>query len=235
MKSTIRCILISLVMLAMAGCASEYNYTPPTGTAALNNSIVIDKGKDEVWKEIVPALGKTFFVINNLDKESGLINISYSGDPEKYVDCGRIHSLVSNLAGKRTYNFPASKAHQQYEILNNTGLWNIVRKMDLDGRMNIIVEELGPKQTKITANARYVLTKSTTQTGYLRVSNDRHRYDFLQFWAARSVFPRNDMSMQWEIRRRNSVVACWLKKIETLTNDRYQERIGECDEWHEDG
>lgn len=166
MKSTIRCILISLLMLVMAGCASEYNYTPPTETAALNNTIVVDKGKDEVWKEIVPALGKTFFVINNLDKESGLINISYSGDPEKYVDCGRIHSLVSNLAGKRTYNFPASKAHQQYEILNNTGLWNIVRKMDLDGRMNIIVEELGPKQTKITANARYVLTKSVTQTGY---------------------------------------------------------------------
>jgi uncharacterized protein YceK len=166
MKSTIRCILISLVMLVMAGCASEYNYTPPTKTAALNNSIVVDKSKDEVWKEIVPALGKTFFVINNLDKESGLINISYSGDPEKYVDCGRIHSLVSNLAGERTYNFPASKAHQQYELLNNTVLWNIVRKMDLDGRMNIIVEELGPKQTKITANARYVLTRSVTQTGY---------------------------------------------------------------------
>jgi len=110
MKQTVHDILIFLVIMPMAGCSSKFKYTPPTTQPVLNNSIVVNKSKDEVWKEIVPALGGAFFVINNLDKESGLINISYRGAPEKYVDCGHIHSYVKNLAGERTYDFPASKA-----------------------------------------------------------------------------------------------------------------------------
>ena len=29
-----------------------------------------------------------FFVSNNLAKSTGLVNLSYSGVPEKYLDCG---------------------------------------------------------------------------------------------------------------------------------------------------
>ena len=163
MKARIMNSLLCM-MIFLIGCSGQNEYKPPTTPPVLSNSITVDKSKDDVWKEIVPALGKTFFVINNLDKDSGLINISYSGDPEKYVDCGRLHSYVKNLAGERTYDFPASKAYQQYEIMDKNGLFQFTRRMNLEGRMNIIIEEIDANQTRVTANTRYVVTKSGSST-----------------------------------------------------------------------
>lgn len=108
-------------------------------------------------------LGRKFFVINNLDKDSGIINISYSGDPEKYIDCGWINSYVKNARGERTYNFPASRAFQEYEVMDmekGAGLLFVSRKMNLEGRMNIIVEEISETQSRVTANTKYILTKT---------------------------------------------------------------------------
>jgi hypothetical protein len=154
--------LLLLISLILGGCAGHQEYRPPSGLAPASNSVEIDKSKDEIWKIIVPALGKNFFVINNLDKESGIINISYNGEPEKYVDCGYIESYVKNARGERTYNFPGSKANQTYEVMdmNAGGLFFIDRRMNLEGRMNLIVEEINPNKTLVTANTRYVLTKS---------------------------------------------------------------------------
>lgn len=158
-------IIAVLILTILAGCAGKFEYTRPKSLPTLNNSVVINKSKDEVWKQIVPMLGKQFFVINNLDKDSGIINISYSGDPERYVDCGRIISYVKNARGERTYVFPASKSYQDYEIMDirgGAGLFFVSRKMSLEGRMNIIVEDIGNNQSRVTANTRYILTKTTT-------------------------------------------------------------------------
>ncbi|MBU0665717.1 MAG: hypothetical protein KJ990_14420 [Proteobacteria bacterium] len=156
-------LLLTLSVSILAGCAGKFDYSPPPSIAPTNNSVMIEKNKDEVWKTIVPALGKNFFVINNLDKESGIINLSYSGDPEKYIDCGTINSYVKNARGERTYNFPASSAQQTYEVMDmkqSGGLFWIDRKMNLEGRMNLIIEEIEPSKCLITANTKYILTKS---------------------------------------------------------------------------
>jgi hypothetical protein len=155
--------LISLLpaLFIFSACAGELKYTPPVTSYNLNNSFIAAKSKDEVWKTIVPNLGKSFFVINNLEKESGIINVSYSGDPEKYVDCGRIYSYVSNARGQRTYDFPASRGNQHYEIMQGGDYLRIDRKLDCEGRINIIVQELSPDHTQISVNTKYVLTKSS--------------------------------------------------------------------------
>lgn len=145
----------------LAGCAGKIDYTPPT-TTPTQNSKEIARPRSEVWNELVPALSKNFFVVNTIDKSSGLINISYSGDPEKYVDCGQIHSYVKNARGERNYTFNGAAAHENYEVLNNNGLFGVVRSVDLDGRMNIVLEEPSPGRTLITVNARYVLTVKAT-------------------------------------------------------------------------
>ncbi|WP_157199347.1 hypothetical protein [Methylomonas koyamae] len=109
-----------------------------------------------------PRTWEKFFVINNLDKSSGLINISYSGDPEQYVDCGTISSYVKNARGERTYNFPASSSLQTYEMLDGINLFSIQRKMSLEGRINVIFQELTPDKTQVTVNTKYILTKQGT-------------------------------------------------------------------------
>ena len=117
---------------------------------------------------MIPALGKQFFIINNLDKESGLINISYSGDPETYVDCGRIKSYVKNARGERTYDFPSARAYQAYEVMDTeggTGYWQVERKVQLEGRMNLILQEIDAGSTNITANTKYIVTRTFSTQG----------------------------------------------------------------------
>lgn len=154
-----------LTTLFVAGCAGKLDYVRPIikpGTA--NNSKTIEKSRDAVWNSSVPELGKQFFVINNLDKSSGLINVSYNGDPEKYIDCGRVTSYVKNARGERTYDFPGAKAQQQYEVMDNGWLFYINRRLSLEGRVNLVFEELSPTQTRVTANTRYVVQRQLTGT-----------------------------------------------------------------------
>jgi len=148
------------------GCAGgQMGYKPPSQYAQTNIK-TIDKPIDEVWKTAVPNLGKQFFVINNIDKSSGLINVSYNGSPEKYIDCGQISSHVQNLRGTRDYNFSGSKEYQEYEVMTDGvggELWFVKRKMSLEGRINLIFEATTKNQTRITANTRYVVTKDIQQ------------------------------------------------------------------------
>lgn len=152
-----------VALLILAGCAGKLDYVrPSTLPSSANNTKIVDKSREAVWNSSVPELGKQFFVINNLDKSSGLINVSYNGDPEKYIDCGRVISYVKNARGERTYDFPASKADQQYEVMNGKGLFFINRKLSLEGRVNLIFEEINTNQTRVTANTRYVITRQLT-------------------------------------------------------------------------
>ena len=155
-------ILISLMAaFAVSACAGKFEYTPPLTTPSTDNTTTIDVSKDELWNKIIPRLGKQFFVINNLDKDSGLINISYSGDPTRYIDCGHIYSYVKNARGERNYSFSAASPNESYEIMMGNLIF-VNRKMSLEGRINVILESLQANKTRVTANTRYVLTKSST-------------------------------------------------------------------------
>jgi hypothetical protein len=158
-------LLVAIVtLLGVAACAGKVDYIRPTTQVAPSSNVkTIERPREAVWNASVPELGKQFFVINNLDKSSGLMNISYTGDPERYIDCGRITSFVKNAQGERTYAFAGAKAQQVYEIMNpGVGLFFIDRRMNLEGRLNLIFEEVGPTTTRITANTRYVVTRTQT-------------------------------------------------------------------------
>jgi len=68
-----RAAVIGLILLAMTGCAGKVEISRPMSQAT-TNSKVIRLPRDVVWNRAVPNLGKQFFVINNLDRSSGLIN-----------------------------------------------------------------------------------------------------------------------------------------------------------------
>lgn len=157
----IRILVPAAMAVALVGCAGKVDYIKPSALANAENSKVINKPRQVVWDAAVPQLGKEFFVINNLDRSSGLINISYAGDPEKYIDCGRIVSYVKNARGERTYDFPAAKQQMNYEIMT-TNLFFLNRQMNLEGRVNLIFEEVSPDQTRISANTRYVVKRDRT-------------------------------------------------------------------------
>ncbi|WP_145143077.1 hypothetical protein [Roseomonas gilardii] len=152
------------LLAVLTACGGQVNYTPPTTTVAAQNSRTVSASRDQVWNKLVPALSSQFFVINTIDRSSGLINVSYGGDPEKYVDCGRIRSYVKNLRGERTYDFPGAQAQATYEMMNDNGLFVFNRSMKLEGRVNIVVQDIGPQQTLVTASTRYVVTRTNVIT-----------------------------------------------------------------------
>lgn len=150
-------------VLALSACAGKYDYTPPRAYSQTQNTVTVDSSKDDVWKKLIVSLGKNFFVINNMDKESGFINISYNGDPELFVDCGVISSYVKNARGERTYTFPGSRARMDYEIMSDKlDLYQVRREMALEGRVNVIVQPVTDKTTSVSVNTKYVLTRTTT-------------------------------------------------------------------------
>ena len=157
-----RHLLIASLAIVFVGCAGKVAYIRPTTLVpSSSNTTTLERGRDAVWSASVPELGKRFFVINNLDKASGLMNISYTGDPERYIDCGRISSYVKNARGERTHEFSGAKAQQSYEVMNPGGLFIIDRRMSLEGRVNLIFEEIGSTKTRVTANTRYVVVRTS--------------------------------------------------------------------------
>ena len=157
-------IIASLLAIAfISGCAwKSPDVRLNTASSPSANYKVIDKPREAVWDASVPELGKQFFAVNNLDKSSGLINISYSGDPEKFIDCGNITSYVKNTQGERTYDFPGARAQETYEIMKGDVLFRIDRKMSVGARVNLVFEEINPNQTKVTAKTFYVVQKNVT-------------------------------------------------------------------------
>ena len=125
-----RLLWASALPLLSSCLTGDTKYTePPPLSFPVPNTRVVEKSKEEVWKHLVQRLGKEFFVVNNIDKDSGFVNVSYSGDPEKYCDCGTAERWVSNAAGKRTYAYPCARGSVQYEEVAGGNLYVMTRQM----------------------------------------------------------------------------------------------------------
>ena len=97
---TKKMIGVLALLFLVGGCAgsSTYHYTPPTSLITPHNEVTIDEPFDVVWDRMVKNLSADFFVINNIEKISRLMNVSFSTtSPGKYIDCGR---------SRRTYTGP---------------------------------------------------------------------------------------------------------------------------------
>ena len=166
----LRGFVLASLTVALTGCVSgTAQYSAPSAYRTNQNSVVVAHARDVAWQAAVPRLSKEFFVINTIDKSSGIVNISYSGDPSKYVDCGRIRTQVSDIHGERVYDFAAASASEQYEGTGWVGAFHspriaqVDRRMSLEGRMNIVFEDVDATHTRITVSTRYLVTRDVTQ------------------------------------------------------------------------
>ena len=91
--------LSSLVMIiALSSCAVEKKnltenvgkYVPPNiDDSNFKNSVITNKNFHETWTSVIDFIDDSFFKIQNLEKDSGLITLSFgSNEPENFIDCG---------------------------------------------------------------------------------------------------------------------------------------------------
>lgn len=139
--------LIALSILpALASCTSV-SYTPPSQAPALANDLVVYRSYDETWDALVAHATQTFFAIDNFERATGLMTLSYgSSEPSRFVDCGII--TVSNSQGQ--YSGP----YVDYVTRFNDG--------SVTGRMNLLVQRVTDYETRVRVTARYILEKPTS-------------------------------------------------------------------------
>src|SRR6266446_73629 len=115
MKFRARPTVIAFYVALITGCAtpgtSHLGYAPPENSAKIRNEVVVSKPFDSVWDSFVRNLAKSFYVINNIDKQSRIINVSFATDtPETYADCGISTRTYSRGDENHTYKYNVASA-----------------------------------------------------------------------------------------------------------------------------
>ena len=165
-----RLILALVITLALCGCAtqgvSSRSYTPPS-QSPVKNEKVVGRPQAAVWDELVKELSKSFYVINNIERESRIINVSFnSNSPNDYVDCGRSRRTYTQGDKTETYDYAVAE-RATFKVAGNAQpnpsmiSYAIANRVtSLEGRANIYVapESGNSDKTVVSVNTRYILT-----------------------------------------------------------------------------
>lgn len=166
--------------IALTGCATQGTSTNQYTDGVkqkIENELIVESPYAAVWDSLVKDLAKSFYVINNIDKESRIINVSFSSpDPEDYVDCGRaartfregdqVERYDYAVAGRSSFKVAAPR--QEHPAFSNFAV--LTRTPQLEGRANIYLAPVAgsPNKTTVSVNTRYVLTVRVTAQAFAK-------------------------------------------------------------------
>ena len=150
-----------LSTLLLSACVtSTVVYQPPQSPDKVPTSTTINDSFDTVWGRTIENISETFFNINNVEKQSELINISFAtNNPEDYIDCGTTKRTFKNMRGESIYNYKSAEdARFTYQTKNGFVL-NVTRTTSAKITANIYLKPYNGI-TKIKTNVMYNLIKS---------------------------------------------------------------------------
>ena len=148
-------ILSSLIMIILlSSCSVEKEkltenvgkYVPPNiEDTNFKNSIITNKNFEETWTSVIDFVNDSFFKIENLEKDSGLLTLSFgSKEPENFIDCGDF---------EYTLFFTGEEFKGSYIDYVKSGLLAV-----LEAKMNINIQKIDNESTKITINTNYLFS-----------------------------------------------------------------------------
>lgn len=165
----IPCLTGSLLWLTacVSPGISGLQYQGPAVDERVKNEVLVNQSFDATWDALIGQLAKSFFVINNVEKASRIINISFSTDkPHEYVDCGVAERFFSYRSQKANYSYPVAGS-SIYKFAGPWGPYNnlplvasMTRRTSLEGRINVYVAPRD-NETLVTVNTRYILAIRT--------------------------------------------------------------------------
>ena len=142
----------SLVMtIFISSCAVEKEkltenvgkYVPPSiDDTNFKNTVITNKNFDETWTSVTDFVNDSFFKIENLDKDSGLLTLSFgSKEPENFIDCGDF---------EYTLFFTGEEFKGSYIDYAKSGLLAMLK-----AKMNINIRKIDNKSSKVSINTNY--------------------------------------------------------------------------------
>lgn len=147
MTKLIKTKLLIIITLILAGCVGEkvIYIEPKFKNEKEKYTIELNESYDKVWSKLIQYSATTFFAIDNYEKDSGLITLSFgSSTPSKFIKGG--HFQYQNFGGDYV-----------------TYLSRYANNTKLDGKMNIVVIKKGINKTLVKIHARYVFDSSFSQ------------------------------------------------------------------------
>ncbi len=147
--------LSSLVItILLSSCAVEKKkltenvgkYVPPNiEDTNFKNSVITNKNFDETWTSLTDFVNDSFFKIENLNKDSGLLTLSFGlKEPENFIDCGDF---------EYTLFFTGEEFKGSYIDYVKSGLLAV-----LEAKMNINIQKIDNESTKININTNYTFS-----------------------------------------------------------------------------
>ena len=157
-SSAARKIRPLLVPLFLFGCTSTYVtppppvYTPPEPRPAVTVELISNSDFESTWSALIEYTASTSFSIDEFERESGLMTLSFStADPKTIVDvveCG------------------------QWAVGGGAPVPYVGRtNFSLRTRTNLIVQPISTSQTRVRANTLYVL-QDDSNTEYRFTTNE---------------------------------------------------------------
>lgn len=161
-----------LVACAQPPQGPSYRYEPPARQQDLRNQRQVAASYDDTWTGLIDHVARTSFTIDQFEKESGLLTLTYGqSDIARFVNCG---------------NWYENGQSQLYAARTGQGL-------ELDGRMNIRVQERGPNLTDVRIDSLYILRNSSGNVWQF-TTNERATVDLGSSGAAGTIPTRTCQS-----------------------------------------
>ena len=170
---------IALASLIFSGCSMLESrpqpgpppVKPPTAYVKPEIEVISDvernlwRGKKIIWKKFMFAVSKTHFYIDHVDESKGEFQVHYSGDPQPYVDCGRVANTAKLPGGDKTYEFAAASPYEQYQITRKGKLFQVERRMGLIATTRMSFDETELDKTHVKVNSAYTISRDQTVFG----------------------------------------------------------------------
>ena len=148
MKKFLSSLVITIIL---SSCAVEKKkltenvgkYVPPNiDDTNFKNSVITNKNFDETWTSLINFVNDSFFKIEKLEKNSGLLTLSFgSREPENFIDCGDF---------EYTLFFTGEEFKGSYIDYAKSGLLAV-----LEAKMYINIRKIDNESTKISINTKY--------------------------------------------------------------------------------
>lgn len=152
-------MLIALYGLCASACADKVNVDiAPPQTYDFQDSKIYNYSYDRVWDAVVKAVGSSYFVLENIEKDSGILSLSFSSQqPKNYIDCGHIREYGTIQMEKYELEYDGADSSVLRRVANPQGIpCTAHRALSLSGKSNILVSKISKNKTQVMIRTRYI-------------------------------------------------------------------------------
>ena len=140
-----------VISIFLSSCALEKKkltenigkYIPPSiNDTNFKNSVITNKNFDETWSSVIDFVNDSFFKIENFEKDSGLLTLSFgSKKAENFINCGDF---------EYTLFFTGEEFKGSYIDYAQSGLLAV-----LEAKMNINIQKIDNESSEVSINTNY--------------------------------------------------------------------------------